>query len=104
MGFSLRKAWRAVRPFAGAAVILAVAFCLFSDPCFASFESSLIGVKTKLTGVVLPLLSVIGLGFAALSFMTGNPNAKQHVTYALVGACLGFGAQSIVDFIASTVN
>jgi hypothetical protein len=63
-----------------------------------------VAVKMKLTGIVLPLLSVIGLGFAALSFVTGNPNAKQHVTYALVGAVLGFGAQAIVDFIASTVH
>lgn len=75
-----------------------------ATPCFASFESSLIGIKSKLTGVILPLLSVIGLGFAALSFVTGNPDAKKHVTYALVGAVVGFGAQAIVDFIASTVH
>jgi hypothetical protein len=77
---------------------------LLANPCFASFESSLVGIKSKLTGVVLPLLSVIGLGFAALSFVTGNPEAKKHVTYALVGAVVGFGAQAIVDFIASTVH
>jgi len=88
----------------GALLVFAVAVCLLSDPCFASFESSLVAVKTKLTGIVLPLLSVIGLAFAALSFVTGNPNAKQHVTYAIVGAVIGFGAQAIVDFIASTVH
>jgi hypothetical protein len=77
---------------------------LLASPCFASFESSLVDIKSKLTGVVLPLLSVIGLGFAALSFVTGNPEAKRHVTYALVGAVVGFGAQAIVDFIASTVH
>jgi hypothetical protein len=89
-----------------AVLLLVVGFsiCLMSDPCFASFESSLVGIKTKLTGVILPLLSVIGLGFAALSFVTGNPNAKQHVTYAVVGAVIGFGAQSIVDFISQTVH
>ena len=48
--------------------------------------------------------SVIGLGFAAISFIAGNPNAKQHITYAIVGAVVGFGAQAIVDFIASTVH
>lgn len=81
-----------------------LSLCLLANPCFASFESSLVGIKSKLTGVVLPLLSVIGLGFAALSFVTGNPEAKKHVTYALVGAVVGFGAQAIVDFIASTVH
>ncbi|MBI3556165.1 MAG: hypothetical protein HY074_07870 [Deltaproteobacteria bacterium] len=47
---------------------------------------------------------MIGLGFAAASFLTGNPEAKKHITYALVGAAVGFGAQAIVDFIASTVH
>ena len=95
---------RTLPPFAVIAAVAVVSLCLVSDPCFASFESSLIAVKSKLTGVVLPLLSVIGIGFAALSFVTGNPNAKQHVTYALIGAMLGFGAQAIVDLIASTVH
>lgn len=81
-----------------------LSICLLASPCFASFESSLVDIKSKLTGVVLPLLSVIGLGFAALSFVTGNPEAKRHVTYALVGAVVGFGAQAIVDLIASTVH
>ena len=81
-----------------------LSLCLLANPCFASFESSLVEIKGKLTGVVLPLLSVIGLGFAALSFVTGNPEAKRHVTYALVGAVVGFGAQAIVDLIASTVH
>ena len=104
MGIVLKRNPQAVRTLAVMAGFTVVVFCLFNTPCFASFESSLIGVKTKLTGIVLPLLSVIGLGFAALSFVTGNPNAKQHVTYALVGAVLGFGAQAIVDLIASTVH
>ena len=77
---------------------------LFPDSCFASFESSLMGLKTKLTGVILPLVSVIGLGIAAMSFFTGNPNAKQHIVYAIAGCIFGFGAQAIVDFIAQTVR
>ncbi len=77
---------------------------LMADPAFASFESSLMNVKTKLTNVILPLLSVIGLGIAAISFITGNPNAKQHITYAILGAIFGFGAQSIVDFISQTIR
>lgn len=71
---------------------------------YASFESSLIDLKSKLSNVVLPLLSVIGLLVAAFSYLTGNPNAKQHITYALIGAGVGFGAQSIIDFISSTIH
>jgi len=47
---------------------------------------------------------VIGIAIAAISFFTGNPNAKQHIVYAVLGCIFGFGAQAIVDFIAQTVR
>ena len=77
---------------------------LFPDLAQAGLESSLEGLKYKMTGVILPLLSVIGIALAALSFFTGNPNAKQHIGYAILGCIFGFGAQAIVDFIAQTVR
>lgn len=70
----------------------------------AGLESSLVGIKSRLTGVILPLLSVIGIAIAGTSFFTGNPNAKQHIAYAIIGCIIGFGAQGIVDFIAQTVR
>ncbi len=70
----------------------------------AGLESSLVGIKSKLTGVILPLLSVIGIAFAGISFFTGSPNSKQHIFYAILGCMIGFGAQGIVDFIAQTVR
>ena len=85
--------------------ILAVG-CFFFIPelAHASLESSLAGLKSKLTGVILPLLSVIGIAIGAISFFTGNPNAKQHIVYAVLGCIFGFGAQAIVDFISQTVR
>lgn len=77
---------------------------LVAEPSFASFESSLITIKTKLSNVVLPVLATMGLLFAGFSFMSGNPNARQHIIYAVIGCILGFGAQGIVDFIASSVR
>lgn len=76
----------------------------FPDYAHADLVSSLNGLKTKLTGIILPLLSVIGIAIAAVSFFTGNPNAKQHIVYAVLGCIFGFGAQAIVDFIAQTVR
>lgn len=70
----------------------------------AGLESSLLSIKTKLTGVILPLLSVIGIAIAGISFFTGNPQAKQHIAYAIIGCMIGFGAQGIVDFISQTVR
>lgn len=84
-------------------LFLVIGLCL-PDLAHAGLESSLIGIKTKLTGVILPLLSVIGIALAAVSFFTGNPQAKQHIAYAILGCIFGFGAQAIVDFIAQTVR
>jgi hypothetical protein len=84
-------------------LIVAIAM-LGADIAFAGLESSLMGIKTKLTMVILPLLSVIGIAIAAISFFTGNPNAKQHIVYAILGCIFGFGAQAIVDFISQTVR
>ena len=70
----------------------------------ASVESSLMGLKSVLLGSILPIFAVLGLGFAAFSFFTGNPNAKHHLTCALIGAVVLFGAQSIVDLIQRVVR
>jgi type IV secretory pathway VirB2 component (pilin) len=71
---------------------------------FADVEGSLRNIRSQLTGVILPVLSVIGLGLASVSFFTGNPQAKQHITYAILGCCFSFGSQAIVDFIGSMVR
>jgi hypothetical protein len=47
---------------------------------------------------------VIGIAWAAFSFITGHENAKRHILYAVLGSALGFGAQAIVDFISQTVQ
>lgn len=70
----------------------------------ASVESSLQGLKTVLLGSILPILAVIGLGFAGFSFFTGNPNAKQHLMYSLIGCAIIFGAQAIVDLMSRVVR
>jgi hypothetical protein len=70
----------------------------------ASVESSLLGLKTVLLGSILPIFAVLALGFAAFSFFTGNPNAKQHLVYAVSGSVILFGAQSIVDLIERVVR
>lgn len=84
--------------------LMVLSMMLVPELAHASLESSLMGIKSKLTGVILPLLAVIGISIAAISFFTGNPNAKQHIIYAVLGCIFGFGAQAIVDFIAQTVR
>ena len=83
---------------------LAAALIIIAPLAHASVESSLLGLKNVLIGSILPIFAVLGLGFAAFSFFTGNPNAKQHLVYAVTGATILFGAQSIVDLIQRTVR
>lgn len=86
--------------------LLFLTFLMIAAPLAAnaSVESSLLGLKTVLIGSILPVFAVLGLGFAAFSFFTGNPNAKQHLVYAVTGATILFGAQSIVDLLQRVVR
>ena len=85
------------------ALILTVGV-LTPDLAHAGLEDSLFGLKARITGVILPLLAVIGIAIGAISFFTGNPRAKEHIVYAILGCVFGFGAQAIVDFISQTVH
>ncbi|CAN5418643.1 hypothetical protein BH10BDE1_BH10BDE1_28090 [soil metagenome] len=71
---------------------------------FASVESTLAAVQGRLIGTILPLAAILGLVFAGLSFVAGAANARQHLTLAILGAAIGFGAPAIVSFIQSLVH
>ncbi len=85
-------------------IFLAFVAVLFPQLAFADVDSALRDAQYKLSHVVLPTLSVIGIAFAAFSFLTGNENAKKHIWYAIIGTAIGFGAQSISDFISGMVR
>lgn len=85
-------------------LLLVAVLVVYPDAAYADLENSVRNIKNQLSGTFLPLLSVIGLLFASFSYLTGNPNSRQHITYALIGAALGFGAQQIIDFITSNVR
>lgn len=81
-----------------------IAGLLFSPIAFASVESTMQAVQNHLVGSILPLAAVLGLVFAALSYVAGSANARSHLMLAIIGAVVGFGAQSIVDLIRSLVR
>ena len=88
-----------------AAKISTVTLALFTPyVAFASVESTLTAIQNKLVGTIMPLAAIIGLLIAGISMATGNPNAKSHMWYAILGAIVGFGAQSIVAFIRGMVG
>ncbi len=71
---------------------------------FCSVESSLAAIQGRLITTILPLVAILGLVFAGLSFVAGSPNARTHLTLAIFGAAIGFGAPSIIAFIRGLVD
>lgn len=84
--------------------IFVVSMLLLPAVGYCSVESTLGAIQSKLINVILPLAAVLGLVASAFSFFTGNPNARSHLWLAIVGACIGFGAPSIIAFIRGLVN
>ena len=80
------------------------ALVLTSQIALGSVETSLLAVQTKLINVILPLAGILGLCFAAFSFFTGNAGAKSHLFLAMIGAAIGFGAPSIIEFVRGLIN
>jgi type IV secretory pathway VirB2 component (pilin) len=85
-------------------LIVVSALLIVPEFAHASLESSLDTIRSRLTGVIMPVLSVIGICIAGISFFSGNENAKRHIAFAVIGCLIGFGAQVIVDFFASLVH
>lgn len=77
---------------------------IYNSIAYASVESTLMNIQSRLIGTILPVASIIGLVFAGLSFVAGSPNAKSHLVLAIIGAGVGFLAPSIVSFIQSVVH
>lgn len=71
---------------------------------YASVESSMVALQQKILGTIMPLLSVLGLLFAGLAYLSGSPNARSYLGAAIMGAVIGFGAESIVTLIRSIVH
>lgn len=84
--------------------VLTVLIFIVPEIGLASVESSLMGIQTKLTRVILPSLSICAIAWAAFSMMSGNDKSKTHLWYAIIATIVGFGAESIVNFISTTVR
>lgn len=82
-----------------------MALVLFAVPelAMADVMGSLNSIKGAVSRI-FPIIGMLGLLFAGLSFFVGNPNALSHLKLALIGAAIGFGAEPIISFIDSLVN
>lgn len=87
-----------------ACIFLVSVFFFVPELARADVQGSLVNVRYKLTGIILPSLAVISIAWAAFSLMIGDERAKTRVWYAILGSAIAFGAQSLVDFISQTVH
>lgn len=71
---------------------------------YGSVESTLSNIQGRLINTILPLVAILGLVWAGLSFVMGSPSARSHLMLAIFGSLIGFGAPSIVVFIRGLVN
>ncbi len=85
-------------------LILFMGFALAPILASASVETSLQAVQSKLVGTLLPLAAICGLVVAGFSFVMGHANARQHLIYAISGAIIGFGAESIISLIRGLIH
>ncbi len=85
-------------------LLLVAGVLLLPEIGYGSVESTLTNIQTKLITVILPVVAILGLVFAGLSFVSGSPGARQHLVLAVFGAIIGFGAPSIVTFIRGLVQ
>jgi len=94
----IRKNW-----FLYFAVFLVI-FLILPSTGFCDVEGTMRAIQNKLVGTILPLAAILGFVFAGLSFVAGSPNARTHLVLAIIGAVVGFGAQSIMEFIKGMVK
>ncbi|MBI3294439.1 MAG: TrbC/VirB2 family protein [Deltaproteobacteria bacterium] len=85
-------------------VLALLVMTLFPDVAWATVESTLQNFGSKLSGTILPLVAILGLCYAGFSFITGSPNAKYHLIYAVIGMGIGLGAKAIVDMVRQLVQ
>lgn len=93
-----QKTIAAIKWFAFLATLILPALAL------ASVEGSLANVQSTLVDRILPLAATCGLVIAGISFTFGHQNARRHLVFAIIGAVVGFGAESIMHFIQMLVH
>lgn len=68
------------------------------------FETKMGNLRDNLIGVVLPLVSTIGLVYAAILAVSGSSESKGKVITVLVMSVVGFMAKFIIEFLKGAVG
>ncbi|HEX7675881.1 MAG TPA: TrbC/VirB2 family protein [Bdellovibrio sp.] len=79
-------------------------FLFFPVLALADVEGSLRNVQNELVGTFVPIAATLGFIFAGISYISGNPNGRNHMILACIGAAVAFGASSIMSLIQSVIH
>ena len=91
------------KQFLYVALIIGATF-LLPQLGYCDVEGTLGNIRDTLITKLMPLAGVLGLCWASFSFFMGNPNARARLWLAIIGALIGFGAPSIIDYVKAFVN
>lgn len=83
---------------------VSISLFVFPEIGFCDLVNTLNNVQTMLVNRLAPVIGILSLCWAGFSYLSGNPNARGHLIAAIVGACLLFGAETILRFIQSYVK
>lgn len=75
-------------------------FALMSEPALAfGFESKMQNLTGQLISTVLPLLSILGLVYAAILALSGDAAAKSRIITVIAVSLIGFLAPAIIQWL-----
>jgi hypothetical protein len=89
------------------AVVLAgvlVSGVLLAQGGASGFESKVQSMTGSLIKTLLPMMSILGMAYAALLGVQGDPSARKRMTLVVVASLVGFLAPMIVGWLQSIVG
>ena len=85
-------------------VMAAIAILMPEMALATGFETKMGNLRDNLIGRVLPLVSTIGLVYAAILAVSGSSESKGKVITVLAMSVVGFMAKFIIEFLKGTVG
>ncbi len=78
---------------------------LVSEPAMAfGFESKMQNLTSQLINTVLPLLSILGLVYAAILALSGDAAAKAKIITVIAVSVVGFLAPAIIQWLQGAMG
>ena len=88
-------------------LLCGVAGFTFFHPAFAlayDFETRTQGLTKGLVSTVLPLLSTLGLVYAAFLAVTGDAGARGRISAIIFSSAIGFLAPAIIEWLKAAAG